>query len=171
MQYKTGKTESTKIVLRYLTTVGSSTGTVETESGSIMDKVLQSNPILEAFGNAKTIRNDNSSRFGKFIELNFNRRGHLVGGTIRTYLLEKVRIPYQQLGERNFHIFYQMLAGGSSEEKAEWGLADIQDIFYTNQGNDFVLKFVYDCEEFTRCARLWGCWGSRRTCACRCRCP
>ena len=143
-----GKTESTKIVLRYLTTVGSSTGTVETESGSIMDKVLQSNPILEAFGNAKTIRNDNSSRFGKFIELNFNRRGHLVGGTIRTYLLEKVRIPYQQLGERNFHIFYQMLAGGGPEEKARWELPDIEDIFYANQGKEFLLKFVDDCEEY-----------------------
>ena len=99
-----GKTESTKIVLRYLTTVGSSTGAVDIQEGSIMDKVLQSNPILEAFGNAKTIRNDNSSRFGKFIELNFSKRGHLVGGTIRTYLLEKVRLPFQQLGERNFHV-------------------------------------------------------------------
>jgi myosin-5 len=87
-----GKTESTKIVLRYLTTVGNSSGTMEVSEGSVMDKVLQSNPILEAFGNAKTIRNDNSSRFGKYIDLNFNRRGHLIGGTISTYLLEKVRI-------------------------------------------------------------------------------
>jgi len=150
-------------VLRYLTTVGSSTGTVETESGSIMDKVLQSNPILEAFGNAKTIRNDNSSRFGKFIELNFNRRGHLVGGTIRTYLLEKVRIPYQQLGERNFHIFYQMLAGGSAEEKEVWGLPDVEDVFYANQGNEFILKFVDDCEEFDAMRKALGVLGFEET--------
>ena len=146
-------------MLRYLTTVGSSTGTVETESGSIMDKVLQSNPILEAFGNAKTIRNDNSSRFGKFIELNFNRRGHLVGGTIRTYLLEKVRIPYQQLGERNFHIFYQMLAGGTAEEKESWGLPEVEDVFYANQGNEYVLKFVDDCEEFEAMRKALGVLG------------
>ena len=85
-----GKTESTKIVLRYLTTVGNAKGGTNVDVGSVMDKVLQSNPILEAFGNSKTIRNDNSSRFGKFIELNFNRRGHLIGGRIETYLLEKV---------------------------------------------------------------------------------
>ena len=69
-----GKTESTKIVLRYLTTVGNSSGTMTVDEGTVMDKVLQSNPILEAFGNAKTIRNDNSSRFGKYIDLNFSRQ-------------------------------------------------------------------------------------------------
>jgi myosin-5 len=82
-----GKTESTKIVLRYLTTVGNASSGLQVAAGSVMDKVLQSNPILESFGNARTIRNDNSSRFGKFIELNFSRRGHLIGGVIRTYLL------------------------------------------------------------------------------------
>jgi len=143
-----GKTESTKIVLRYLTTVGSSTGSVDIQSGSIMDKVLQSNPILEAFGNAKTIRNDNSSRFGKFIELNFSRRGHLIGGTIRTYLLEKVRLPFQQVGERNFHIFYQMLAGGTFEERQKWRVENIEDLYYVNQGGVFELQWVDDNEEF-----------------------
>lgn len=143
-----GKTESTKIVLRYLTTLGSSTGKMETETGSIMDKILCSNPILEAFGNAKTIRNDNSSRFGKFIELNFSKRGHLIGGTIKTYLLEKVRLPYQQLGERNFHIFYQMFAGGSLEERQQWHVDNIEDFWYVNQGNVYQLKHVDDHEEF-----------------------
>lgn len=143
-----GKTESTKIVLRYLTIVGSPTGRLELSQGSVMDKILQSNPILEAFGNAKTIRNDNSSRFGKFIELNFNRRGHLVGGKIRTYLLEKVRLPSQQLGERNFHIFYQMASGGSKEELLDWGIDSIEEFKYTNQGNIFKLKHVNDHEEF-----------------------
>jgi myosin V len=143
-----GKTESTKIVLRYLTTVGSSSGAVDIQEGSIMDKVLQSNPILEAFGNAKTIRNDNSSRFGKFIELNFSRRGHLVGGTIRTYLLEKVRLPFQQLGERNFHIFYQMAAGGSLEERQKWRIESAEELYYVNQGGVFQLQWVDDHEEF-----------------------
>jgi myosin V len=143
-----GKTESTKIVLRYLTTVGSSSGGVEIQTGSVMDKVLQSNPILEAFGNAKTIRNENSSRFGKFIELNFNRRGHLVGGTIRTYLLEKVRLPFQQPGERNFHIFYQMIAGGSLEDRQRWNISAVEDIHYINQGSVYELQYVDDYEEY-----------------------
>jgi myosin-5 len=92
-----GKTESTKIVLRYLTTVGNSTTGAQISSGSVMDKVLQSNPILESFGNARTLRNDNSSRFGKFIELHFSRRGQLVGGTIKTYLLVSQRITMRCL--------------------------------------------------------------------------
>ena len=143
-----GKTESTKIVLRYLTTVGNSSGGHEIADGSVMSKVLHSNPILESFGNAKTIRNDNSSRFGKFIELNFNKRGHLIGGTIRTYLLEKVRLPAQQLGERNFHIFYQMLAGASPEQLQLWHLQSAQDYFYTSQGHVFELRDMNDKEEY-----------------------
>ena len=144
-----GKTESTKIVLRYLTTVGNSSGASDDGGSSVMDKVLQSNPILEAFGNAKTIRNDNSSRFGKFIELNFSKRGHLIGGTIRTYLLEKVRLPAQQRGERNFHIFYQMAAGGSEDELKSWHLQrSVQDYFYSNQGNVYKLRDFNDAEEY-----------------------
>eukprot|EP00934_Nitzschia_sp_Nitz4_P007288 Nitzschia sp. Nitz4//scaffold31_size150131//93795//97250//NITZ4_002840-RA/size150131-processed-gene-0.138-mRNA-1//-1//CDS//3329547695//7278//frame0 len=80
--------------------------------GSIEAQVLQSNPILESFGNARTVRNDNSSRFGKFIEIQFTRMGRLVGASIETYLLEKVRLVTQSLGERNYHIFYEMLSGG-----------------------------------------------------------
>mmetsp|Transcript_14121 Transcript_14121/g.39515 ORF Transcript_14121/g.39515 Transcript_14121/m.39515 type:complete len:1451 (+) Transcript_14121:776-5128(+) len=79
---------------------------------SIEAQVLQSNPILESFGNARTMRNDNSSRFGKFIEIQFTRTGRLVGAQIETYLLEKVRLVTQSLGERNYHIFYEMLSGG-----------------------------------------------------------
>lgn len=85
-----GKTETTKLMLRYLTTVSIGNVTDVAVRGSVMDKVLQSNPILESFGNAKTVRNDNSSRFGKYIELHFNRKGNLIGGFIRSYLLEKV---------------------------------------------------------------------------------
>ncbi|KAL3760172.1 hypothetical protein ACHAWU_001682 [Discostella pseudostelligera] len=85
-------------------------------SVGIEQQVLQSNPILESFGNARTIRNDNSSRFGKFIEIRFNSRGTLVGASIETYLLEKVRLISQAEGERNYHIFYEMLGGMNEEE-------------------------------------------------------
>lgn len=145
-----GKTESTKIVLKYLTTVGSSSGVVQMEVGSVMDRILQSNPILEAFGNARTLRNDNSSRFGKFIELNFNKRGHLIGGRIRTYLLEKVRLPCQQLGERNFHIFYQMAAGATEEEMITWHMLPLQETWYTSQGEIYALRHVDDKDEFKK---------------------
>jgi myosin V len=144
-----GKTESTKIVLRYLTTVGSSSGSSSFLTGSVMDKVLQSNPILESFGNARTLRNDNSSRFGKFIELHFSKRGHLIGGTIRTYLLERVRLVAQQQGERNFHVMYQLLAGCSSDERSAWQLTCAQDYWCCNQGSVFVLRSVDDAEEFS----------------------
>jgi myosin-5 len=114
-----------------------------------MDKVMQSNPILEAFGNSRTLRNDNSSRFGKYIDLNFTKRGHLVGGTIKTYLLEKVRLSFQQSGERNFHVFYQMFAGASIEDKERWNLMDsVKNYRFTNQGNIFDLKFVFDKDEY-----------------------
>lgn len=143
-----GKTESTKIVLRYLTAVGNTMGGIELTSGSVMDKVLQSNPILEAFGNARTLRNDNSSRFGKYIDLNFNKRGQLIGSTIRTYLLEKVRLVSQSLGERNFHIFYQMGIGSSPEEREAWSISDIRDFWYANQGNIYELTHVDDKVEY-----------------------
>jgi myosin-5 len=82
----------------------------------IEQQVLQSNPILESFGNARTIRNDNSSRFGKFIEMRFDRGGTLVGASVETYLLEKVRLISQSDGERNYHVFYEMLAGMTHDD-------------------------------------------------------
>ena len=118
-----GKTESTKIVMLYLTTLGNmGMDNNDEEDGemSVMQKVLQSNPVLEAFGNARTLRNDNSSRFGKFIELGFTRAGHLIGAKVQTYLLEKVRIAFHASGERNYHIFYQLLRGASDEEKIKY---------------------------------------------------
>lgn len=133
------KTETTKFIMRYLadiTTVptDSSSSNVETQADvGIETQVLQSNPILESFGNARTLRNDNSSRFGKYIEINFEptekdpllRRKfcHLsiVGATVRTYLLEKVRIVHQAPGERNYHIFYELINGASDEERDRLG--------------------------------------------------
>jgi myosin-5 len=145
-----GKTESTKFVMRYLTTVGSSTGSSITEEGSIMDKVLQSNPILEALGNARTVRNDNSSRFGKFIELNFDRRGLLIGASIRTYLLEKVRLPFQAEGERNFHIFYQLTKMADEDMKAQLSLDHPSRFHFTNQGDIYDLRFMDDAHEYEK---------------------
>ena len=131
-----GKTETTKIVMLYLTTLGSAHTTeapnvevgveevVDNGKLSIMERVLQSNPILEAFGNAKTLRNDNSSRFGKFIELGFNRAGILQGAKVQTYLLEKVRIGFHASGERNYHIFYQLLRGATEEQHHKYCFHD-----------------------------------------------
>jgi myosin-5 len=124
-----GKTESTKIVMLYLTTLGAGTaehGSPATggEELSVMQRVLQSNPVLEAFGNARTLRNDNSSRFGKFIELGFSRAGHLLGARVQTYLLEKVRLAFHAAGERNYHIFYQLLRGCSEEDHHKYEFHD-----------------------------------------------
>jgi hypothetical protein len=101
--------------------------------------VLESNPILEAFGNARTIRNDNSSSFGKFIELQFKRTGSLIGASIDTYLLEKVRLIHQGPGERNLHVFYEMLAAPAPEERAEYYLKDctVQDFKMTNSSGPY----------------------------------
>ena len=143
-----GKTESTKIVLRYLTTVASETLQFHAHEGTVMDKVLKSNPILEALGNAKTIRNDNSSRFGKFIELNFDKRGHLIGGFIRTYLLEKIRLTAQQANERCFHIFYQVGKGGSAEDKTRWDISSMNDFHFANQGNSVNVERLDDKADY-----------------------
>ncbi|EEA08336.1 myosin head family protein [Cryptosporidium muris RN66] len=107
-----GKTETTKFVLQFLAIAGAS-------GGSFEDQILQSNPLLEAFGNSQTLRNNNSSRFGKFIEICFgnnenNNRLQICSASINTYLLEKVRVCFQQEGERNFHIFYQLCAAAST---------------------------------------------------------
>jgi myosin heavy subunit len=99
-----------------------------------MDKVLQCNPILEAFGNAKTIRNDNSSRFGRFMDLYFNKNGLLIGAIITTYLLEKVRICTHSKGEQNYHVFHEMVACPSAEDAHRWELPSASDLYYINQG-------------------------------------
>jgi len=121
-----GKTVTTKIIMRYLATLSERTekGRRQYESQgsggdtvSIEAQVLQSNPILESFGNARTVRNDNSSRFGKFIEIQFEASGSLVSASIETYLLEKVRLISQAPGERNYHIFYELLAALPQKER------------------------------------------------------
>ena len=113
-----GKTEATKIIMKYLARItkkalaGEGETSASADVSSLEDRVLSSNPLLEAFGNARTLRNDNSSRFGKFIEISFDTTtGHIIGASISNYLLEKTRITTQIEGERNYHIFYQLLTG------------------------------------------------------------
>ena len=152
-----GKTESTKIVMSYLTTLGGMGQEAQKEGElSVMERVLQSNPVLEAFGNARTLRNDNSSRFGKFIELGFSRAGHLMGAKVQTYLLEKVRIAFHASGERNYHIFYQLLRGASEEQKARYMLSgadsgglELPNCFHlTKQGGAPQLREYTDEQSF-----------------------
>uniref|UniRef100_A0AAR2KX92 Myosin, heavy chain 11a, smooth muscle n=1 Tax=Pygocentrus nattereri TaxID=42514 RepID=A0AAR2KX92_PYGNA len=114
-----GKTENTKKVIQYLAVVASSHKGKKDTSGELEKQLLQANPILEAFGNAKTIKNDNSSRFGKFIRINFDVTGYIVGANIETYLLEKSRCIRQAKTERTFHIFYYMVAGAKDKLREE----------------------------------------------------
>ncbi|XP_015687313.1 myosin-9 isoform X1 [Protobothrops mucrosquamatus] len=111
-----GKTENTKKVIQYLAHVASSHKTKK-DQGELERQLLQANPILEAFGNAKTVKNDNSSRFGKFIRINFDVNGYIVGANIETYLLEKSRAIRQAKEERTFHIFYYLLTGAGEHLK------------------------------------------------------
>ncbi|XP_057329264.1 myosin heavy chain, muscle isoform X12 [Microplitis mediator] len=133
-----GKTENTKKVIAYFATVGASTKKSDDgdkKKGSLEDQVVQTNPVLEAFGNAKTVRNDNSSRFGKFIRIHFGPSGKLAGADIETYLLEKARVISQQALERSYHIFYQMMSGSVKGLKDMCFLTNnIYDYYNVSQG-------------------------------------
>ncbi|XP_075696176.1 myosin-10-like isoform X1 [Rhinoderma darwinii] len=142
-----GKTENTKKVIQYLAHVASShkgrkENTAPMESfisvkhkGELEHQLLQANPILEAFGNAKTVKNDNSSRFGKFIRINFDVAGYIVGANIETYLLEKSRAIRQAKDERAFHIFYQLLAGAGEHVKTDLLLEGFNQYRFLSNGN------------------------------------
>lgn len=139
-----GKTVTTKIVLNYFAMLSRKLQEMEgtpptTGEASIEQQVLQSNPILEAFGNARTMRNDNSSRFGKYINIAFTPEGKLLRASIDTYLLEKVRLIHQCKGERNFHIFYQFLESASSSEREALCLSELiaEDFHLTNQSETY----------------------------------
>uniref|UniRef100_A0A8C6LLQ5 Unconventional myosin-VI n=1 Tax=Nothobranchius furzeri TaxID=105023 RepID=A0A8C6LLQ5_NOTFU len=122
-----GKTENTKFVLRYLTTTYGS-------GQDIDERIVEANPLLEAFGNAKTVRNNNSSRFGKFVEIHFNDKNAVVGGFVSHYLLEKSRICMQSNEERNYHIFYRLCAGASKDLKEKLHLDSPDNFRYLNRG-------------------------------------
>ncbi|XP_033637376.1 unconventional myosin-XVI-like isoform X1 [Asterias rubens] len=125
-----GKTESAKYFVKHILM------TAQSEESLLNDKIQQVNPLLECFGNAQTEMNDNSSRFGKYLELLFSSDGHVQGASISEYLLEKSRVIAQGERERNFHIFYLMYGGLSDEEKMEYGLSNPESHRYLNQGHD-----------------------------------
>nr|XP_048275393.1 unconventional myosin-Vb isoform X2 [Myodes glareolus] len=140
-----GKTVSAKYAMRYFATVGGSASDTNIE-----EKVLASSPIMEAIGNAKTTRNDNSSRFGKFIEIGFDKKYHIIGANMRTYLLEKSRVVFQAEDERNYHIFYQLCAAASLPEFKELALTCAEDFLYTSHGGSTTIEGVDDAEDFEK---------------------
>ncbi|KAL3274440.1 hypothetical protein HHI36_015828, partial [Cryptolaemus montrouzieri] len=125
-----GKTESTKLVMQYLAAVAPS---APRGQALVTEQILEAAPLLEAFGNARTTRNDNSSRFGKYLEVYF-KNGAIMGAKITQYLLEKSRIVTQAPGERNYHVFYELIGGLNNAEKQKYGLVDADKYFYLNQG-------------------------------------
>ncbi|KAL6113361.1 myo5a [Pungitius sinensis] len=139
-----GKTVSAKYAMRYFATVSGSTSEANVEQ-----KVLASNPIMEAIGNAKTTRNDNSSRFGKYIEIGFDTRYRIIGANMRTYLLEKSRVVFQADEERNYHIFYQLCASSHLPEFKMLKLSSANDFLYTRQGRSPVIDGVDDTKELS----------------------
>ncbi|XP_028427053.1 unconventional myosin-Va isoform X7 [Perca flavescens] len=139
-----GKTVSAKYAMRYFATVSGSTSEANVEQ-----KVLASNPIMEAIGNAKTTRNDNSSRFGKYIEIGFDTRYRIIGANMRTYLLEKSRVVFQADEERNYHIFYQLCASSHLPEFKTLKLSSANDFLYTRQGRSPVIHGVDDTKELS----------------------
>uniref|UniRef100_A0A671RCP8 Myosin-10-like n=1 Tax=Sinocyclocheilus anshuiensis TaxID=1608454 RepID=A0A671RCP8_9TELE len=132
-----GKTENTKKVIQYLAHVASSHKGRKDHNipGELERQLLQANPILESFGNAKTVKNDNSSRFGKFIRINFDVTGYIVGANIETYLLEKSRAIRQAKDERTFHVFYQLLAGAGEHLRSDLLLEGFNNYRFLSNGN------------------------------------
>ncbi|XP_050734444.1 myosin heavy chain, muscle-like [Eriocheir sinensis] len=149
-----GKTENTKKVLSYFANVGATTSKKkegEKPKPNLEDQIVQTNPVLEAFGNAKTVRNDNSSRFGKFIRIHFGPSGKLSGADIEVYLLEKARVISQQTLERSYHIFYEMMSDQVPEIKSSCLLSDdIYDYHYVSQGK-VTVPSIDDGEDMQFC--------------------
>ncbi|AMD21212.1 HEL068Wp [Eremothecium sinecaudum] len=149
-----GKTVSAKYIMRYFATVEQCKETGAGGSLSVIEmsdtekRILATNPIMEAFGNAKTTRNDNSSRFGKYLEILFDAQTSIVGARIRTYLLERSRLVFQPQTERNYHIFYQLLAGLPKTSKEKLRLSEVEDYHYLNQGGEYTIKGVDDKAEY-----------------------
>jgi len=155
-----GKTVNTKLVLQFVSDVSarlSGKAKVEGEAG-IEEQVLQTNPILESQGNAKTLRNNNSSRFGKLITVKFDTQGGVVGASIIDYLLEKSRVTFQAEGERNYHVFYMLIAGCKKEPKlrAALQLADPQDYHYLDQSGVTEAEGFNDEAEYEDMIRSYG---------------
>ncbi|TVU45041.1 hypothetical protein EJB05_04510, partial [Eragrostis curvula] len=139
-----GKTETTKMLMRYLAFMGGRSGT---EGRTVEQQVLESNPVLEAFGNAKTVKNNNSSRFGKFVEIQFDKYGKISGAAVRTYLLERSRVCQVSDPERNYHCFY-MLCAAPPEDVKRFKVGDPRSFHYLNQTNCYEVANVDDAREY-----------------------
>ncbi|XP_045464309.1 unconventional myosin IC [Harmonia axyridis] len=141
-----GKTEASKKILQYIAEVENSN-----DVKRVKNKLMESTLLLEAFGNAKTNRNDNSSRFGKYMDIIFNFEGKPVGGNVLSYLLEKSRIISQHTGERNFHIFYQLLASATDEDLENYHLSrNFDSYYYLTDGDQGKLHCIDDKDDFNR---------------------
>ncbi|KAM0329158.1 hypothetical protein ACHAQA_004454 [Verticillium albo-atrum] len=140
-----GKTEAAKRIMQYIASVsGGESGDIK----QIKDMVLATNPLLESFGNAKTLRNNNSSRFGKYLQIHFNTQGEPVGADITNYLLEKTRVTGQIVNERNFHIFYQFTKGASQTYRQQFGIQTPETYAYTSKSKCFDVDGIDDLAEY-----------------------
>nr|XP_040040268.1 unconventional myosin-Vb [Gasterosteus aculeatus aculeatus] len=140
-----GKTVSAKFTMRYFAVVGGAS-----QQTTVEERVLASNPIMESIGNAKTTRNDNSSRFGKYIEIGFGRNGDIIGANMRTYLLEKSRVVFQASAERNYHIFYQLCASRALPEMRSLKLDAPERFRYTSRGGEMHIPGTDDLLDLER---------------------
>uniref|UniRef100_A0A665VVN1 Osteoclast-stimulating factor 1 n=1 Tax=Echeneis naucrates TaxID=173247 RepID=A0A665VVN1_ECHNA len=139
-----GKTVAAKYIMGYISRVSGGGAKVQ----HVKDIILQSNPLLEAFGNAKTVRNNNSSRFGKYFEIQFSSGGEPDGGKISNFLLEKSRVVMRNPGERSFHIFYQLIEGASGEQKSSLGITSLDYYSYLNQSGSYKVDDINDKSDF-----------------------
>uniref|UniRef100_H2LZF3 Osteoclast-stimulating factor 1 n=1 Tax=Oryzias latipes TaxID=8090 RepID=H2LZF3_ORYLA len=139
-----GKTVAAKYIMGYISKVSGGGSKVQ----HVKDIILQSNPLLEAFGNAKTVRNNNSSRFGKYFEIQFSRGGEPDGGKISNFLLEKSRVVNQNENERNFHIYYQMIEGANAQQKEALGVMTPDYYYYLNQSGTYKVDGTNDSKDF-----------------------
>ncbi|KAM8746061.1 unconventional myosin-If isoform 1-T2 [Acanthopagrus schlegelii] len=139
-----GKTVAAKYIMGYISKVSGGGSKVQ----HVKDIILQSNPLLEAFGNAKTVRNNNSSRFGKYFEIQFSRGGEPDGGKISNFLLEKSRVVSQNESERNFHIYYQLIEGANSQQKEGLGIMTPDYYYYLNQSGTYKVDGTNDSKDF-----------------------
>ncbi|KAM8876246.1 unconventional myosin-Ie isoform 4-T4 [Synchiropus picturatus] len=139
-----GKTVAAKYIMSYISRVSGGGPRVQ----HVKDIILQSNPLLEAFGNAKTVRNNNSSRFGKYFEIQFSSGGEPDGGKISNFLLEKSRVVMRNPGERSFHIFYQLIEGASADQKNSLGITNLDYYTYLNQSGSYKVDDINDKSDF-----------------------
>ncbi|NWU09641.1 MYO1E protein, partial [Cephalopterus ornatus] len=139
-----GKTVAAKYIMSYISKISGGGPKVQ----HVKDIILQSNPLLEAFGNAKTVRNNNSSRFGKYFEIQFSPGGEPDGGKISNFLLEKSRVVMRNPGERSFHIFYQLIEGASSEQKSVLGITSMDYYYYLNLSGSYKVDDINDKSDF-----------------------